>query len=121
MYGLVSFGIPALPMCRIRDGVRVGIRDRFGVRERIGIRDRVFSIELKNCLKFCSSGFFKVRLTRKKIDCNQMLQLHADGFKGSTSQIASSTKNCPSYPMFSLLVERLVGFSEGTIFKSGLP
>ena len=45
-------------MCRIRDGVRVGIRDRFVVRERIGIRDRVFSIELKNCLKFCYCGFF---------------------------------------------------------------
>ena len=114
-------------MCRIRDGVRVGIRDRFGVRERIGIRDRVFSIELKNCLKFCYCGFFYVLLTGKKIDCYQMLQLHADACKGPTSQIiASSTKNCPSYPMFSLLVDRLVGlsalkdFSEGTIFKSGL-
>ena len=109
-------------MCRIRDGVRVGIRDRDGVRERVGIEDRVFSIEFKNCLKFCYCGFFYVLLTGKKIDCYQMLQLHADACKGPTFQIiASSTKNCPSYPMFSLLVERLVGLSEGTIFKSGLP
>ena len=106
----------------------MGFRDRVWVREMIGIRDRVFSIEFKNCLKFCYCGFFYVLLTGKKIDCYQMLQLHADACKGPTSQIiASSTKNCPSYPMFSLLVDRLVGlyalkdFSEGTIFKSGLP
>ena len=36
-----SFRIPAHPLCRIRDGVRVGVRDRVVVLETVGIRNRV--------------------------------------------------------------------------------
>ena len=38
-----SFRIPAHPLCRIRDGVRVrvGVRDRVVVWETVGIKNRV--------------------------------------------------------------------------------
>ena len=47
---------------------------------------------------------------KKWLDRYQMLQPHADAWKGPAYQIiAWSVRNCQSYPIFSLLVGRSVG------------